>query len=245
MRATARRETPAPLPDTASVHDAADRQAQSSSIRWIDRPAVDLPFYIGAALVGWAMLIAHVVGHVSALALYWFWILFLDGPHLWATISRTYFDREERQKRRALLRGAFAWALLPLATIAWGFASGQRLPFFLFLVFAQLWAYWHVVRQHYGFLSLYQRKGGEPTGRQNPVDYAAFYTVMLAPFVSFALRHPTARRDLGLPAIMSAPERAIHVLTLVATALALVAYAVKEYRRTRRESFNAGKNLFL
>src|SRR4051812_32316720 len=53
---------------------------------WIDSPRVDLLFYIGAALVGWAALVAHVVFQVSAIALYFVWILFLDGPHLWATV---------------------------------------------------------------------------------------------------------------------------------------------------------------
>lgn len=215
-------------------------------IRWIDRSAVDVPFYMGAALVGWAMLLAHVLGGVSALALYWVWILFLDGPHLWATLSRTYLDREERLTRRSLLRGAFAWALLPLAALGWGFATGQRLPWFLFLVFVQVWAYWHVVRQHYGFLVLYQRKGGEPAGTENRLDYAAFYVVMLAPFVSFALRHPTARHDLGLPAQLGGFERGCNALLLALTAAAVLAYLLKTVQRWRSGAGgNVAKNLFL
>lgn len=213
------------------------------ALRWIEGPSIDLPFYIGGALLGWAVLLAHVVGHVSTRTLYWIWILFLDGPHLWATLSRTYFDREERRTRGPALVGAFAWALLPLATLGWGFATGGRLPFFLFLTFAQLWAYWHVVRQHYGFLSLYQRKGAEPTGTQNPVDYVAFYTVMLAPFVSFALRHPMARHELGLPATPGAVEQALCRVALAATAGAIVAYVAKEWRLGPR--VNVAKNLFL
>ena len=37
-----------------------------------------------------------------------------------------------------------------------------------------LWAYWHVVRQHYGFLVLYQRKAGVQAGARADLQlYAA------------------------------------------------------------------------
>lgn len=215
----------------------------STPVRWLEGPSIDAPFYMGAALAGWAMLLLHVVVGVPALYLYWFWILFLDGPHLWATISRTYLDREERRTRGPLLVGAFAWALLPAAALAWGHATGGRTPFLLFLVFAQLWAYWHVVRQHYGFLSLYQRKCGEPAGAANPFDATAFYAVMLAPFASWALRHPTARQSLGLGPSLGFVERGLVLALGAITAAAVVAYVVKELRRDGPA--NVGKNLFL
>jgi hypothetical protein len=224
----------------------ASPRIRPAGVRWLDGPLVDLPFYIGASLVGWAALLAHVLGGVPAIALYFVWILFLDGPHLWATISRTYFDREEWRTRRPVLLGALAWALLPLSVLGWGLATGQRLPWALFLVFAQLWAYWHVVRQHYGFLGLYQRKAGEPAGPSNRIDYLAFYTVMLAPFVSFALRHPMARHELGLPATLSTVERGLNLLLILATAAAIALYAGKEVWRWRQRALvNVGKNLFL
>ncbi len=218
----------------------------SAPVRWLDGPAVDVPFYMGAALVGWATLLLHVVVGVPALDLYWVWILFLDGPHLWATLSRTYLDREERRTRRAALVGAFAWALPAAGALAWGHATGQRMPFVLFLVFAQLWAYWHVVRQHYGFLALYQRKGGEPSGVENRVDAWAFYVAMLAPFASFALRHPGARRDLGLGPTLGPVERAAVAALGALTLAAVVGYVIKELRRRARgEPVNVAKNLFL
>lgn len=213
---------------------------------WIDGPRVDLTFYIGGALLGWAALLAHAVAHVPATMLYLFWILFLDGPHLWATISRTYLDREERSTRRALLLGALAWAALPVGTIVWGHLTGQRLPWALFLAFVQTWAYWHVVRQHYGFLVLYQRKAGEPAGIASRIDYYAFYTVMLAPFASFALRHPFARRELGLPAAASLLERGLVNTLFIITALAIVVYVTSEVLHARRgQPVNVGKNAFL
>ena len=52
---------------------------------------------------------------MSSLVPWWAWVLTLDGPHLFATVSRTYLDRRERQTH---------W----------------RLPFELFLAAANLWA---------------------------------------------------------------------------------------------------------
>jgi len=215
-------------------------------VAWLDGPRVDLPFYIGSALIGWAALLAHAVARVPATLLYVFWILFLDGPHLWATISRTYLDREERRTRRGLLLASLAWAALPLGAITWGHLTGQRLPWAIFLAFVQVWAYWHVVRQHYGFLVLYQRKAGELAGVANRIEYSAFYTVMLAPFASFALCHPFARRELGLPAVVSTIERGVVNALGAATALAIVIYIANEIIRARRgRPVNVAKNAFL
>ena len=42
-----------------------------------------------------------------------------------------------------------------------------------FLVAAYLWAYWHLVRQHYGFLVLYRRRAGETDAARRPPRLAA------------------------------------------------------------------------
>jgi hypothetical protein len=44
--------------------------------------------------------------------------------------------------------------------------SAYQLPWKLLLIFLGLWAYWHVVRQHYGFLRLYQKKNAD----DHPID---------------------------------------------------------------------------
>jgi hypothetical protein len=115
-----------------------------------------------------------------------------------------------------------------------------------FLAFAGLWAYWHVVRQHYGFLVMYQKKNGEPAGKANRIDYWIFYILMLAPFVSFLLRHPVARDQLGLPMFITPMERAIILADHVLIAATLALYLVKEYHSFNQgRAFNLPKNLFL
>lgn len=235
-----------PASSQAGVVPSVPARTLGSGVRWLDGPRVDLPFYLGASLVGWAALLAHALGGVPAITLYFFWILFLDGPHLWATITRTYFDKEEWRTRRPVLIGALALALVPLLVIGWGLGTGQRLPWELFVVFAQVWAYWHVVRQHYGFLVLYQRKAGEPAGWQNRIDYVAFFTVMVAPFASFALRHPRVRHDLSLSATLSVAEQVLNLLCILATAGAIAIYIGKEVRHwLAGAQVNIGKNLLL
>lgn len=178
--------------------------------------------------------------------LVWFWIMTVDGPHVFGTVSRTYLDRQEWKNRKLLLLGSLLWFIPGPLSVLISMLIHQRTPFFLFLVFAQLWAYWHVVRQHYGFLVLYQRKNGEAAGKQNPADYYIYYTLMLVPFISFLLRHPQAREQLGLPAGLSPYEHWAVVACNAIVIGTLLAYAFKEMNQARKGiPINLPKNLFL
>jgi hypothetical protein len=152
---------------------------------------------LGASLV---LLGLHLWGGVSSLVLWWAWILVLDGPHIFATLSRTYLDRRERQTRRRLLWGSLGWLAVGPLFVGLSVAVGRRLPFELFLAAVGIWAYWHVVRQHYGLMSLYQRKNGDMHPVDRRIDSLTLYVGLLAPFLAFALTHASARRMLGLGA---------------------------------------------
>ena len=119
---------------------------------WIIGRASDLTFLIGGALVAYAFLVAHVVFGVAAVTIYMLWVLAIDGPHVFATLSRTYLDDRERAARGALMRWSLCFFALGPASVAGSAAVGARLPYDLFLTFCTGWAYWHVVRQHYGDL---------------------------------------------------------------------------------------------
>ncbi|MCE9670616.1 hypothetical protein LY474_22680 [Myxococcus stipitatus] len=177
------------LPLTASV---APRTA------WLVDRRHDLISTVGGLGASLALVGLHVWGGVSALVLWWAWVLVLDGPHLFATVSRTYLDAREWGTRRRLLLGSLAWFGAGPLCFAVSVAVGSKLPFVLFLTFASLWAYWHVVRQHYGLMVLYQRKGGESSLVDRRLDGVTLYVGLLAPFVAFAVTHPSARRQLGL-----------------------------------------------
>ncbi|MEJ7712262.1 MAG: hypothetical protein WKF84_20980 [Pyrinomonadaceae bacterium] len=40
------------------------------------------------------------------------WAILIDAPHVFATFSRTYFDREERRARKWLLLGSLVFFLI-------------------------------------------------------------------------------------------------------------------------------------
>src|SRR5262249_59892593 len=95
-------------------------------------------------------------------------------------------------------------ALLGIGYLMWAFGPGwlqpyHRLPFDGLLVFVMLWAYWHVVRQHYGIMALYKRKNEDASAWDWWADNALLYVGLLVPLLVIALRHPDARTHLQLP----------------------------------------------
>src|ERR1022692_521349 len=158
--------------------------------RWIITRGIDLAFIIGSALAGYAYLVANVALHVPISLLWWFWSVGFDGTHIFGTASRTFFDSEARHSGRALLFGsaAFFFALGPVLVLLGGKAV-------LALIVA-VWAYYHVVRQHYGFMVLYKVKNRDLAKLDNSLDrwFLGVMTVF-PPFHRFFIHHP---EELGL-----------------------------------------------
>jgi hypothetical protein len=121
--------------------------------RWIISRNQDLFWFIGSALLSYAAIGALQLGVPFAL-IFMIWIFGLDGPHVIATITRTYFDGQERARL-----GLFTWIIIPAIIIGplavW---AGQME---LFLLFAVCWQAWHVAKQHFGFMMLYKAKNRE------------------------------------------------------------------------------------
>ena len=184
---------------------------------------------LGASLV---LLGLHLWGGVSSVVLWWAWILALDGPHIFATVSRTYLDRRERESRRRLLLGSLGW--FAAGPLAFGVALlvGKRLPFDLFLALTNLWAYWHVVRQHYGLMTLYQRKNGDTLPVDRRVDSLTLYGGLLAPFGAFAITHPVARRMLGLGP-QPGPEALLAWVCWGAAFVVVALFTARQFQRWR------------
>ncbi len=231
--------------ETRPVHQGTTA-ATALSMRWITGRRYDLLCYIVPCVVGYAMVYLHLGLGYEALLLWWLYVVLLDGPHIFATLSRTIFDREERAQRMPLFKKSLLlFAPGPLA-VGMAMLTNSRQPYLAFLVLANLWAYWHVVRQHYGFLCLYQRKNGEAAGRDNVVDYWAFYGLMVLPFASFALRHPDARASLGLAETIGVVDASLVSTLHVAIVAVAVIYVGKEvWRVVQGLPWNGPKNLFL
>ena len=212
---------------------------------WIIGPTTDLTWLIGGALFAYGLLGAHLFLGVSAVAVYVLWVLAIDGPHVFATLSRTYLDREERAARARLLRWSLCFfAIGPAAVVLSGIVGG-RLPYDLFLTVCLLWAYWHVVRQHYGVMVLYKKKAGDGERADDRVDSLFLYVGLLAPLASFAVSHPRVLAMAGI----DAPPAWAHGVAIACWGLfaaALVALVVRQLDRRRQgRPLNVTKLLFL
>lgn len=174
------------------------RAAAAAPPAWIIGRTSDLTWLIGGALVAYGLLAAHLSLGVAAVTIYVAWILAVDGPHVFATLSRTYLDREERAARATLLRWSLVFFAIGPASVALSALVGGRLPYDAFLTVCLLWAYWHVVRQHYGVMVLYKKKAGDLAAVDTRVDSAFLYVGLLAPFLAFALSHPYVLAMVGL-----------------------------------------------
>jgi len=214
--------------------------------RWLVGPGTDIAWFILPALAGYLCIYIHVGLGVSSFLIWWFWNLFLNGPHFWATISRTYLDRDEWRTRAPVLRRGLAWFLVGPTAIGLTVATGSMLPFLAFWFFQVLWAYFHVSRQHWGFVALYQKLNDEPTGPTHPSDYWIFHILMFGPVLAWFIRYPELREILRLGSSPSPIEQVIVSTTgpLVVAALAL--YVFKEVSRFRRHgTLNLPKILVL
>jgi hypothetical protein len=161
-----------------------------TSSRWIVNRGVDLTLVIGSAAAGYVYLLLYTALHVKISLLWWFWSVGFDGTHIFATASRTYFDPEARVRDRNLLYGSLLvfFSLGPLMVLA-----GQK---GLLALLVGVWAYYHVIRQHYGFLVLYKVKNRDLLPLDNTLDRLFLGVMMIfPPFHRFFLHHP---EELGI-----------------------------------------------
>lgn len=186
---------------------------------WIISRREDLIWFQGSVLVGVALLVFfwleptlnnenYTVWNPVVIALL-LWGVMFDGTHVWGTYARSYFAGDESS--RAALPGAWSWAIVaigPLIALVDYLVFqpstsllGQAGPLFkYFLVFAYLWAYWHLVRQHYGFMVLYRRKAGEMNRSGTRLDALVLWTGTLYPYLRFSLSDRYAQT--GLPQVL-------------------------------------------
>src|ERR671916_2101499 len=174
---------------SATTAQAITEKAQTSaiSLRWIISGREDLVWFIGSVVSSYALFALYVGGVVPLVPTVAAWAILIDAPHVFGTFSRTYFDREERQARGRLLWGSLAFfAVGPLMVLA-----GLGLVFFFL---AALWAYYHLVKQHYGFMVLYKKKNGDLERADNALDRAFILAAFTYPFVRFAAEDAEALR---------------------------------------------------
>jgi hypothetical protein len=151
-----------------------------SGTRWIISRQDDLIWFIGTALVGYLALALMSVG-VSVALLSVIWLMGVDGPHVTGTVTRTYFDTQERRRLGWLL-----WALVPLLFIGpIAVLLGQGALFFLFAV---CWQHYHITKQHVGFVMLWKAKNRERDAAEMRLDRYFVLASGVIPLALFVIR---------------------------------------------------------
>jgi hypothetical protein len=231
-----RTTSPSPSPKIRNRNNQVQSEAGvvAAASAWILSRREDLIWFQGSALAGIALLLLFVVLQRSgaspytlsypALMAVFLWGTLFDGTHVWGTYSRTYFAPDAAS--RAGLPDIWSWGLLAVgpATAIVAAALGREKSFQLFVMAAYLWAYWHLVRQHYGFMMLYRKRAGENDLRGARLDGLILWAGCLYPFVRFSLGDAYAHSGLPLllPAAALAPARLLLDAAFVVAAAILL-----------------------
>ena len=211
--------------------------ANALSVRWIIGARDDLIWFIGSVVSSYALLILYVGGIVPLIPMVAFWAIMIDAPHVFGTFSRTYFDRTERQNRARLLWGSLAFFAIGPAMVLAGFGL-------VFLFVAALWAYYHLVKQHYGFMVLYKKKNGDLARVDNILDRGLLLFAFNYPFVEFIARDPDAMARV--PALLRGGVNGFAKLLLAGTILFFVVWLGRQVQRAiAGEPLNVPKYLLL
>ena len=174
--------------------------AAGASPRWLVSRAFDLGWFFGGAALSLLFLALYFFVGAPIVALWWIWLLAFDGPHIGAAFTRTYLDAEEwRRRPRLLLVSLLTFAVGPALLAVERASSDSQYPFLLFLGVATFYGYYHVVRQHYGFVALYNTVNRDwDRGASRSTNGRSMSAAGL-PYAYFLLTHPRARELLRLP----------------------------------------------
>ncbi|HXZ97229.1 MAG TPA: hypothetical protein VEG37_09330 [Burkholderiales bacterium] len=192
------------------------------SLPWIISRRDDLLWFQGSVIAGLFLLVffvatpypdsAHLSPSDPVILVVFLWGVLFDGTHVWATYARSYLAPDTNS--RAGIPKPRWWLILAIGPVFALTDAALRLQgtlFSYFLLAAYLWAYWHLVRQHYGFLALYRRRAGENDQRGQSLDSFMLWAGCLYPFIRFSLGEPYLHS--GLPQLV--PSALLPQLTFI------------------------------
>jgi hypothetical protein len=211
--------------------------AKAISLRWIISGRDDLIWFIGSVVSSYALLALYLTGILPLIPMAALWAILIDAPHVFGTFSRTYFDRTERQTRGRLLWGSLLFfAVGPLMVLL---GAG-----FVFFFIAALWAYYHLVKQHYGFMVLYKKKNSDLARIDNALDRLLLLFAFNYPFVAFIAQDPEAMARV--PVALRGGVNGFATLLLIGTIASAVVWLARQIQRAvGGEALNVPKYLLL
>jgi uncharacterized membrane protein len=210
---------------------------QAISLRWIINAREDLIWFVGSVASSYALLILYVTGILPLIPMVVGWAILIDAPHVFGTLSRTYFDASEWKTRKRLMLGSLLFFVIGPLMVVLDFG----LPFFFL---AALWAYYHLVKQHYGFMVLYKKKNNDLQPLDNALDRLLLMFAFNYPFVAFIAHDPSAMARV--PPLLRSGVNTVTMLLLVGTILVGGCWLIRQVQRAwLREALNLPKYLLL
>jgi uncharacterized membrane protein len=207
------------------------------SLRWIINAREDLIWFVGSVAASYLLLVLYVTGVLPLIPMVAGWAILIDAPQVFGTLSRTNFDRTEWKTRRRLLLGSLLFFVVGPALVLLGFG-------FTFFFVAALWAYYHLVKQHYGFMVLYKKKNNDLAPVDNTLDRLLLMFAFNYPFVAFIAGDPTAMARV--PPALRSGVNAVATLLLAGTIVLGGFWLIRQIQRLwLRQPLNVPKYLLL
>ena len=207
------------------------------SLRWIINARADLIWFIGSVAASYALLILYITGILPLIPMVAGWAILIDAPHVFGTFSRTYFDASEWKTRKRLMLGSLLFFLVGPTMVLLG--AG-----FTFFFIAALWAYYHLVKQHYGFMVLYKKKNHDLALIDNALDRWLLMFAFNYPFVAFIANDESAMARV--PAVLRGGVNAVAMILLIGTIVVGIGWLIRQLQRLiSREPLNVPKYLLL
>src|ERR1043165_2156780 len=82
------------------------------SLRWIISAREDLIWFIGSVISSYLLLGLYVTGELPLIPMVAAWAILIDAPHVFGTLSRTYFDKSEWRTRKRLMLGSLLFFIV-------------------------------------------------------------------------------------------------------------------------------------
>ena len=199
-----------------------EARVSAASLRWIISLRDDLLWFMGPALLCYALLALTVTRLVPVVPLFVAWTVLVDTPHVFGTYTRTFFDRTERRERKRLLLASLLFFLIGPVLVLLGAAT-----YFFFLVV--VWSHYHQVKQHYGFSILYKIKNKDTAQLDNVLDRAFLLLSFCYPFVAFLTRDPQLMARL--PASLAGKADHVTTALLAVTITAAILWFSRQVQR--------------
>jgi hypothetical protein len=201
---------------------------------WVLDPIQDFLFIIAAPLIclGLAVLAMQYYGAARGATMVIMAHVVLTVAHHMPTFIRIYGDLDLLQRfKRNFLLGPVVPVLFSVAVL--GYINYHQYPveYFLYLyIFLALWDPWHFLRQHFGFMRIYDRHNKAPVKLASNMDWAIcgiwFVHIMAASADWIPGLLEDLYRNTHIPLLLFLPQGFIGALKAITGWFAVAASAI-------------------